>query len=179
MPLMLFNNKTQDFSLYNANLLPEMKNPEGFHRSCWGWGKIKYEPKKFYRKSMAGGKEHKVFTVRSWIDLSQRREKPQEIRIDITDEYAEGCQYLMPGDPVWFCGEVWYDRKYSEIKKFPFFIILADMVIPPYSADGREFCARKNAIVERKNEQMLSELMQSGQKTPNMDDLGRYLEKEK
>ena len=179
MPLMILNNRTADFSMYDANLLPQMLNFIGFKRWCWGWGVIKYEPKKFYRERTVNNKKAKYLAVRSWVDLSCGRGDPQEIRIDITDEYAEGCQYLMPGDPIWFCGEVKYDGKYSEIKGFPFFIIKADMVIPPYSADGREFCARKNAIVERRNEQMLSDLMQSGQKTPNMDDLGRYLEKEK
>lgn len=179
MPLKLVNNKDGGFYLCDANLLPSMLNPVGFKRLCEGWGVIKYEPKKFYRQRNVNGKATKYLTVRSWIDLSCGRGKPQDIRIDITDEYAEGCQYLMPGDPIWFCGEVKYDGKYSEIKKFPFFIILADMVIPPYSADGREFCARKNAIVERRNEALLSEIMESGQHVPNMDDLGRYLEGKK
>lgn len=156
MPIFTLSKETLSFVWTDINTLSTLPNYDKIAVLCWGWGKLKSNPVKFYQEIHG----NKVFTVRQWVWLGGDGPKRQEVRVDINGVYAEGCQYLEKEDPIHFLGVLKYDRKYSKLKEFPFFIVDAHMVIPPYSADGREFCARKNAIVERHTEQMISRYMQ-------------------
>lgn len=158
MPIMTLNNKTLSFCWTDINELSTLAVADQIRALCWGWGVIKYDPVKFFKSK----KDRKNFTVRSWVYLGGKDENRQEIRIDISGVYAEGCQYLTKGDPIFFLGLLQYDHKYSELKHFPFFIVDAQMVIPPYSADGREFCARKNALIERQTAELVSKYASQG-----------------
>ena len=154
MPIMTLSKETLSFVWTDINALPTIPNYDKIVVLCWGWGLLKSNPVKFYQEIRG----NKVFTVRQWVWLGGDGPKRQEVRVDIKGVYAEGCQYLEKGDPIFFLGVLKYDRKFSNMKGFPFFLVDAHMVIPPYSADGREFCARQQAIVERRNDRFIDSI---------------------
>ena len=175
MPLFVLDSGTQSLVCTDVNSIPLNHGYKYIKKYCWGVGRVRGTPKKFYQHiTNWKGEDEKVFTVRMWMWVAGRKREAQYIRIDITDEYAEGCQYLVDGDPIQFFGTLRYDKGYSAYRKSPQFIIKAWMVIPPYSADGREFCARKRAIEERRNGEMLSKIMEMGMPVPTLDDLEQY-----
>lgn len=177
MPLMSLDTKTRSFVWTDVNELSTLAAYKKVMALCWGWGELKYDPVKFYQEIHG----NKVFTVRQWVYLGGSGPARQEIRVDIKGVYAEGCQYLMKEDPIFFLGMLRYDPKYSQLKNFPFFLVEAQMVIPPYSADGREFCARKNAIIERQNAEMIRRYtdMETGEFLPGMEKLEEHLKGER
>ena len=177
MPIMTLDKKTLSFVWTDINELSTLSAYSKVASLCWGWGILKYDPVKFYQNIHGD----KVFTVRQWVYLGGDGPTRQEVRVDIKGVYAEGCQYLMQGDPIFFLGVLKYDQKYSLLKNFPFFLVDAHMVIPPYSADGREFCARKNAIIERQNADMIRKYtdMATGEFLPGLNKLEEHLKGER
>lgn len=175
MPIMTLNPKTLSFVWTDINELSTIPSYTKVRSLCWGWGELTKDPVKFYREIRG----NKVFFVRSWLWLGGKGTSRREIRVDISGVYAEGCQYLIQGDPILFLGVIRYDPKYSKIKGFPHFLVEAHMVIPPYSADGREFCARKNAIIERQTAEMISQYMDMGDVVPGQAALEEFLKGER
>lgn len=177
MPIFTLSQKTKSFVYTDINELATLPLYKKVNAYCWGWGRLKSDPAKYYKDHNG----HKVFHVRMWLWLGGTGTKRRDIRADVSGVYAEGCQYLIEDDPVWFLGTIRYDHKYSTMKGFPFFIIDTDMVIPPYSADGREFCARKNAIIERQTYDMVSQYMNTGtgEVVPGQNALEEFLKGER
>ena len=181
MPLFVYSHKRNNFVFATpgeVNSYAQMR-PRQFQLPCWGWGTLMSDPKKGYIKTEGWGakRREKVFVVRMWINFSGVS-RTENMRVQVRDVYAEGIQYLMKGDPVCVYGSLVYDKLYSQYKKQTFFIIEADMTIPPYSADGRQFCARKNAVIERSNSQMFDQIVRKGE-IPGAQDLREYMEKQR
>lgn len=173
MPIMTLNPNTKSFVWTDINELATIPSHEKVNALCWGWGNLMCDPAKYYKEHYG----HKVFHVLFWLHLGGKGTKRREIRVDVSGVYAEGCQYLLKDDPILYVGVLKYDSTYSRIKGFPYFIVNAHMVIPPYSADGREFCARKNAIIERQTLDMISSYANSdiGEVVPGQAALEEFL----
>lgn len=178
MPLMTLSWRTMSFVYTDVRTLPNIRNCNTIKKPCWGWGVVESEPAKF--KTHRDGKD--IFTVRVWLNLgSDSKGEMQHIRVNMYGVYAEGCQYLEVGDPVHFEGTLRFDPQLSGIKKTRYFIIDAEMVIPPYSADGREFCARKRHLQELENAEMLRKCTDhvTGEFVPGLDKLEQHLKEER
>ena len=181
MPLMVLSHRTLSFVYTDIRSLSNLKPT--VQRPCWGWGILAREPVKYYERGKdADGKSYKYLAVRTWLGLgTDSKGVSQGIRLNIYGVYAEGCQYLEQGDPIHFEGTLLYDKYFSKKLERPYWMVDATMVIPPYSADGREFCARRNAIREMQNAEMISRYtdMTTGEFLPGLSKLEEHLKGER
>ena len=181
MPLMVLSHRTLSFVYTDVRSLGNLK--QTVQRPCWGWGILARDPVIYYEHGKnADGKRYKYLAVRTWLDLgTDSKGVSQGIRLNIYGLYAEGCQYLEKGDPIHFEGTLLLDKYFTKEKGFPYWMVDATMVIPPYSADGREFCARRNAIREMQNAEMISRYtdMATGEFLPGLSKLEEHLKEER
>ena len=181
MPLMVLSHRTLSFVYTDIRSLSNLKPT--VQRPCWGWGILAQDPVVYYEHGKdANGKKTKYLAVRTWLVLgTDSKGVSQGIRLNIYGVYAEGCQYLEKGDPIHFEGTLLLDKYFTKEKGFPYWMVDATMVIPPYSADGREFCARRNAIREMQNAEMISRYtdMATGEFLPGLNKLEEHLKEER